>query len=266
MARPESLPLRVGVIGHGAIGSVIVRLLLSAQITGCELAGVLTRSQDCVGRVDNIDQLLEGSDLVVEAAGHSALDAYGISVVRRGIDLLVLSVGALVADQLRTTLLETKGGRVLISTGAVGGLDLLRAAAQMGPLDSVSLESIKPAKVLIQDWMSSNLIDELRTAEAPVEAFSGSAREAAIRFPASANVAATLGLATIGLDRTQVTLIGMPNVDQVRHTIRASGAAGSYEFSIENRASAENPRTSAVTPYSVVRALNDMRSPLLVGI
>jgi aspartate dehydrogenase len=258
--------MRVGVIGHGAIGSVIVRLLQAKQVTGCEFAGVLTRSHECVGRVDGIDQLLEGAHIIVEAAGHSALETYGPAVVRSGVDLLVLSVGAMVDDHLRAALIETKGGRVLISTGAIGGLDLLRAATHMRPLDSVSLETIKPANVLIQKWMDPALIDELETADTPVMAFSGTAREAAVRFPASANVAATLGLATIGLDRTHVSLVGIRSIDQVRHTIRASGAAGSYQFSIENRASDENPRTSAITPYSIVRALNDMRSSLLIGI
>jgi aspartate dehydrogenase len=209
---------------------------------------------------------LKDADIVVEAAGHTALEAYGLTIIQRGIDLLVLSVGALVADDLRATLRDTAGGRVLISTGAIGGLDLLRAATHMGPLDSVLLESTKPARVLIQSWMDPNLIAELTSADTPVKAFSGTAREAAVRFPASANVAATLGLATVGLDTAQVTLIGVRGLEQVRHTIRASGLAGSYEFSIENRVSAENPRTSAVTPYSIVRALSDMRGRLVVGI
>jgi aspartate dehydrogenase len=250
----------VGLIGHGAIGRVVADLLRENQIAGCEFAGVVTRS------AGDIEELTTAADIIVEAAGQEALIAHGLDVVRRGVDLLVLSVGALVDDELLGALREANGGRVLISTGAIGGLDLLRAAAQMGPLDSVSLETIKPARALIQTWMDDELIRDLTDSKEPIEAFIGSAREASIRFPASANVAATLGLATVGLDKTQVTMVGVPSTNQVRHTIRASGLAGTYEISIENRASQHNPRTSAVTPYSVVRALTDMGSRVLVGV
>jgi aspartate dehydrogenase len=264
-AGSQSGRIRVGLIGHGAIGRVVAHFLMENRIPGCELAGVLTQSQSCLGRVGDIYELMDSADLIVEAAGQEAMATYGLTVIEGGIDLLVLSVGALVDDTLREALRHAAGGRVMISTGAIGGLDLLRAAAYLGPLDSVSLQTIKPASAVIQKWMDNDLVARLTNPTAPVEAFNGSARSAATKFPSSANVAATLGLATIGLDKTQVTIVGGPEALQMQHTIKASGAAGTYEFSIRNRAS-DNPRTSAVTPYAVVRALTDTTSRILIGV
>lgn len=213
----------------------------------------------------DVSELVSRSDLVVEAAGHDALVTYGTAVTGGGVDLLVLSVGALVDDDLLAALRDGNG-RVLVSTGAIGGLDLLRAATRMGPLHHVSLETTKPPAVVVEPWMDAALSGRLREASGPVVAFDGTARQAAARFPASANVAATLGLATLGLDETRVTVVGDPRAERVRHVIRAAGAAGDYEVWIENHPSDRNPRTSAITPYAVVRALEDLNRPVIIGV
>lgn len=253
--------LRVGIIGRGAIGKAVAGAVQRQELPSCVLSGVVTR-----GSRTSITDLLNESDIVVEAAGHEALAEHGPHVVASGVDLLVVSVGALVDDGLMRRLRPSDGGRVLVSSGAIGGLDLLRAAAIMGPLYQVSLESRKRPDILIQPWMDSAVADRLAAGRDVVEAFTGSAREAARRFPQSANVAATLGLATIGLDATRVSIIGDPDAAAMRHTIRAAGAAGTYEIVVENTPSADNPRTSALVAYAVVRALRDLASNTLIGV
>lgn len=255
-------PLRVGVIGRGAIGGTVVRLLEEGAADGCVFSGVLTSGAG----TGDLDALVHRSDLLVEAAGHEALTRYGPVIVEAGVDLLVVSVGALVDDRLLDTLRSEGGGRLLVSAGAIGGLGLLRAAAMLGPLERVSLESTKRAEILVRPWMDPDLVSRLEAGRAPVEVFAGTAREAAARFPESANVAATLGLATTGLDATRVSVVGDPAATRTRHVIRAAGAAGAYEIAIENTPSEENPRTSAITPYAVVRALNDLRAGMVVGV
>jgi aspartate dehydrogenase len=254
-------PVRVGVIGKGAIGGTVARLLERGMAPGCIVSGVLVHRSTA----HDLDALLRRSDLVVEAAGHRALASHGPVVTGSGVDLLVVSVGALVDDDLRARLAAGGSGRLLLSSGAIGGLDLLRAASLMGPL-TVTLESTKRPEVLLRPWMDERLVRELEAGRDRVEAFTGSAREAAVRFPESANVAATLGLATAGLDETRVTVIGDPEATSVHHVIRAAGPAGAYEISIENRPSPQNPRTSAITPYAVLRALRDLRAGAVVGI
>jgi aspartate dehydrogenase len=251
--------LRVGLIGHGAIGSVIADALAARRVDGAALGGVLDPVAPREGHgVASVEELLNTADLVIEAAGHSALASYAPTVRAAGADLLVVSVGALADDELRAVVTAPAPGRVLLTTGAIGGFDTLRAAMLAGRLDMVSITSTKPARNLVRDWMTPEMVDVLTAGSEPVVAFEGTAREAARRFPESANVCATLALATVGLDATAARLVGDPAATTVRHVVAAEGAAGRYEFSFENRPSPANPKTSAITPYSVLRALGDL--------
>ncbi|HMG44141.1 MAG TPA: aspartate dehydrogenase domain-containing protein [Acidimicrobiales bacterium] len=262
----------VGVIGAGAIGSVVAEALARGEVPGCRLAGVLRRSGPTVVAagldllVASIGELVDRSDVVVEAAGAQALADHGPAVVDAGVDLLVVSVGALVDDRLRAHLCDTHEGRgrVLLSSGAIGGLDLLRAAALMGPVHSVRLTTVKRPQALERPWMSDDERAQLLRSRHPHTVFSGSARDAVRRFPDSSNVAATLALATTGFDATHVDIVAEAEAARVRHRIEVEADAGRYELTVENTPSA-NPRTSAVTPYAVLRALADRDARLIVG-
>lgn len=255
-------------IGHGAIGAVVASELAAGRVPRCSLAGVLTRShlQDVPAAVGSLDELIERSDIVVEAAGHEAVVDHAAPILAAGVDLLVVSVGALVDDELRACLTSSDlPGRLLLSSGAIGGLGLLRAAALLGSIDSVRLTTTKAPDALLAAWMTPSLTAELRTATDPVPVFEGTAREAVAHFPTSVNVSATLALATLGLDRTRVTVVADRRALRVRHVIEVDGDAGHYELHIDNTPST-NPRTSAITPYNVLRALGDMSDGIVVGL
>lgn len=284
--------LRVGLLGHGAIGSQVARALDSEQVAGAKLTGVFDPwAPHPKMSVSSAQELVAGCDLVVEAAGHEALSLHGLDVRQSGVDLLVVSVGALADEQLLAQLCgsDFQGfgaapptvspavspaasasrlpGKLYISTGAIGGLDTLLAAAQLGSFESVEMVSTKPAKNLSRSWMTEELRRSLTegadgTAGSgggePTVAYSGTARQACSLFPESANVCATLALATVGFDQTQVKLVGDPGRESVRHEIKVECESGSYEFCFENRTSAQNSKTSAIVPFSVIRALRSL--------
>lgn len=256
---------RVGVIGYGAVGSVVAEHLAAHLVEGCDLAGAYAHSPvPDAHRVPSLDALLAASDVVVEAASQDAVAAYGPTVVASGADLVVVSVGALRDDALLDRL-RTGRGRLLVTTGALGGVDQLRAAAIGGGLDRVTLTTRKPPGALVEPWMDADLVERLRTGDEVVVVFEGVAREAVARFPTSVNVAATLALVTVGFDRVGVRLIADPVARRVEHLVEAEGGLGAWSFSIGNVASRANPRTSAVTPYAVIRALGDLGAHTVVG-
>ncbi|NYZ13703.1 DUF108 domain-containing protein [Azospirillum sp. RWY-5-1] len=258
----------VGLIGRGAIGGPIIEALAAGSVPGHRLGSVLVRSPAKEYETDRLEALLAARpSLVIEAAGQDALRQHGEAVLRAGIDLLVFSIGALADAELEAVLhgAARGGGRLLLSTGAVGGLDALKALREAGAIDSVRLHSTTTCGALLRPWMDERQQAALRDATAPVPVFEGTAREACRLFPASANVSAAIALASVGLDRVTVQLVGDPQATAKRHRIEAEGADSRITMVVENRISADNPRTSRITPFAALRWLRDQAADIVVG-
>ncbi len=294
---------KVGLIGHGAIGREIASALLGKKELGNEtekepekkrftrekssdknfselkLVGVFDPFASSIvpQKVASLEELCSRKpDIIIEAAGHDALVVFGAEILKKGIDLLVLSAGALgrkwgheekaesLMEEFQQVLGEKKSGRLLISTGAIGGLDILGAAKLAGKIASAEIISEKPARNLLVPELPKDVVaaieaeiekDKKGVSSTPITAFSGNVRDAIELFPQSANVCATVGFATLGLDETKVTLIADAKLDTVIHQINLIGAVGTYELKFSNRPSEKNEKTSAVVPFSVLRAL-----------
>jgi len=257
--------VRVGLIGLGAIGRGVIELLRAEDEV--ELVGALvadpsrSRPPGSPRICGDLTQLLElHPEVVVEAAGHAALVCYGPPVLRAGIDLLLVSAGALADPEAERAIVAAAregGAQARVVSGAIGGLDAIRAAA-VGGLDRVTHTTRKPARTLLS-------AEEAQSLEAPRELFRGTAREGVLRFPESINVAAAVSLAGIGLDRTEVCVIADPTIDRNRHEVVARGAFGELRFEISNVPSDENPRTGRLVAMSVVQALRRQRARLVIG-
>jgi aspartate dehydrogenase len=255
---------RIAVIGLGAIGGSLVSSLLGESESLGTLVGVLVRkgkqngSRDRLPGVmvtDRLEELLaKKPDLVVECAGHPAVCALGPKVLSKGADLMMASSGALahesVHDELRSAA-AASGARILIPCGATAGLDGLGAMRAAG-LREVSYESTKPPEAW-RGTKAEELVD-LDALSGRCIFFEGTAREAAIRFPENANVAATIALAGIGLDRTVVRLAADSGVHGNSSRIHARSRIG--RMSIEMQAeSSGNPRTSASAAFGILNAI-----------
>jgi aspartate dehydrogenase len=156
------------------------------------------------------------------------------------------------------------GGRVVLVTGALLGLDAVRAAAQ-GELRSVRMVSRKPPRGLrgAPYLVARNIdVDAITVA---TKVFEGSARNGARGFPANVNVAAALSLAGIGPDATTLEIWADPAVTRNTHTIEVEADSARFTMTIENVPSTENPATGRITPLSVIAALRDLVAPLRVG-
>src|SRR5699024_1808342 len=77
--------------------------------------------------------------------------------------------------------------------------------------------------------------------------FEGTAREAAQQYPQNANVAATIALAGMGFDKTQVQLIADPQAQHNQHHIGAPAGFGQRQFEAQVRTLPDNAMSSALT-------------------
>jgi aspartate dehydrogenase len=156
------------------------------------------------------------------------------------------------------------GGRILVPTGALLGLDAVQAAA-VGNIDRVHMITRKPPNGLDgAPYLIEHNIAVAGLAE-PKRVFIGTAREAARGFPANVNVAAALALAGIGPDRTTIEIWADPGIDRNIHRIEVEADAARLSLQIENVPSVENPKTGRLTPLSVIALLRKLGSPLAIG-
>ena len=261
-------------IGYGAIGRVVAQGLADAA-GQARLVAVLVREE----RVDEaraalaaevpVITSLEGiaetkPDLIVECAGQGAVAEHGEVALAAGSDFLVISTGALADDSVRERLRDTaahNGSRMVLPAGAIAGIDGL-AALREGGLDRVRYTSTKPPVA----WKGTpaeaafNLDGLLQT----TVIFTGPAGEAAQRYPKNANLAATVALAGAGFDKTEVQLIADPAAKVNRSRIEAEGALGELRVEMRGAPMPDNPKTSAVTAYSILHAIRNRDSVIVI--
>ena len=206
----------------------------------------------------------DGLDAVLEAASQAALRAIAPQVLSRGVDLVALSAGAtLDADFLASllTAAQTSGARIWVPSGAIGALDVVRAA-RVGEVASITLTTTKPPLALADaPWVMEQGID-LSEVSQPRVIFSGGPVEAVRGFPQNVNVAALLALAADDPERLRVTVVADPDAPGNVHEVEALGSFGAMRLRLENRPSETNPKTSALAAQSVVALLRQLGSPL----
>ncbi|MFC6064614.1 aspartate dehydrogenase domain-containing protein [Streptomyces ochraceiscleroticus] len=256
---PTTPPIsrKVGLVGWGAIGRTVGTALAEGNVPGAELICIVDNRAlgDAPVPQLSFEDALDRCDLIVEAAGQSVVREWGERVLRSGTDLLIASTGALTDEDLASALLAAGPGRVYFTGGAVGGLDLLQAVRSLGRLTDVTLTTTKLPSTLEQPWMDEDLLHRMRTATGPVEVMRGTARDVPVKFPKSTNVAASVALAVGDLDAVRVHVVADPAAQHTRHVIEASGSHGVYRFEVQHLPDPDNPATSQVVPYAVLRSL-----------
>jgi aspartate dehydrogenase len=264
---------RLGLIGAGQISSLVLQTLQNNLPAPLDHLSVFSLPQSaararsliesigkgvarsCRIRID-LDALLDDRlDVVAECASHSAVRDYGPTILASGCELIVISIGAL-ADEGLTRILESsakKGcSRLVFPAGAVGGVDAL-SASRLSGVQEVFYTGRKPPKAWLGTPAEALLnLDELQM---PTTFFEGTARQAARQYPFNANVASTLALAGIGLDKTQVQLVADPTIAANIHEFMVQANCGNFSIRLENKPLPDNPKTSQLAAYSIAREL-----------
>jgi aspartate dehydrogenase len=273
MKEPEAVT--VGLAGFGNVGQELARRLSQGAIPEAGLIAVTARNLDKARvaaeqfdpepKVVPLDELARLCDVVIECATAEAFPEIARAVVGAGKILIAVSVGGLPNCPELIDLAREHGGRVRVASGALPGLDIIRSAAE-GRILSVHLRSrIKPGSMAHEQYVRDRGFDfETAPPSAPVKVFEGSAAEAAAAFPRHFNVAVTLSLGGIGLDRTTVEVWVDPDIPGAIHQVEVDAEDIGLTLISRNRPSA-NPRTSRIVAPSILAALRSLVAPLQVG-
>ncbi|MGB7035015.1 MAG: aspartate dehydrogenase [Xanthobacteraceae bacterium] len=264
--------LRVGVAGLGAVGLGVAKRL-ETGIPGLVLAAIAVRDKekarrllpDAGGRIAiaAADALAQSCDIVLECLPPALFRGVAISAIDGGRIFMPLSVGQLLENWDLVERAKAAGARILVPTGALIGLDAVRAAAE-GTIHSVTMITRKPpngldgAPYLVERGISLSGLKE------PKKIFDGSARDGARGFPANVNVAAALSLAGIGPDRTHLEIWADPALTRNTHRIEVEADTARFSMTIEGVPS-DNPRTGRIVPLSAIAALRGLVAELKVG-
>lgn len=265
---------RLAIAGLGTIGLAVARRIDDGEIPGIVLTAVSAQDREAAAKrlsdfnsppqVLPLDELAGAADIVVECAPAAVFLEVADSVITQGKTLVPLSVGVLLKHPELTERLEETGAKIVVPTGALLGLDAVKAVAE-GEVESIRMTTRKPpAGLKGAPHLLRNKI-EVEGLSEPLKVFSGNAREAAIGFPANVNVGAALALAGIGPERTQVEIWADPTVTRNTHSISVESDSSRLTMTIENIPTPENPPTGKITALSVMATLRRLVSPMVVG-
>lgn len=265
---------KLGIAGLGAIGLKVARMIDGGTVPGITVAAVSANDKPRAAQkvadftappvVCTLAELSEHADIIIECAPASVFADVAGPAVERGRMFMPLSVGALLNHMDLVDRARETGARIIVPTGALIGLDTVRAMA-VGEITSVRLETRKPPGGLRgAPHLVENNIDVDNLSE-PLCVFRGTAREAARAFPANVNVAAALALAGVGPDKTTIEVWADPAIDRNQQTVTIESDTGEATMRIRNIPSDENPRTGRIVANSVIATLDRLTAPLVAG-
>jgi len=266
--------LKVGIIGCGTIGAEMARACQTGLKDYVDLAGIcdlITEKAELLQKslkgktpLLKLDDLMNRSDLIVEAAGA------GISaeILKKAIDckkdVLIMSIGGLLGNESLLDKAEKCGIKVYLPSGALCGIDGLKSAS-VGKIDSVTLTTRKPPKGLERaPYIVKNNID-LSSIKEETLVFEGTANDAVKGFPQNVNVAALLSLAGLGAANTRVRIVTSPGYTKNIHEVEIKGESGDIMTRTENLPSKVNPKTSQLAVFSAIATLKGIVKKVHIG-
>ncbi len=263
-------------IAIGSVGTIGLKVAhtLDQGITGLKLAAVSASSpESATAKVQNFnsppasvlpESLADNADIIVECAPAEIFRSIAEPAIDKGKILMPLSVGALLSHWDLVDRAADTGARILVPSGALLGLDAVRAAGE-GILEKVTMVTRKPPAGLAgAPYLVDNNIDIENLTE-PKLVFEGTARDGAKGFPANVNVAAALSLAGPGPDNTALQIWADPTINRNTHTIQVVADSASFEMKMQSIPTPEKPATGRIVALSVIASLRAQVATLVVG-
>jgi len=254
---------KIGVAGCGALGTIVCKALQEG-IDGYDFVGVSDITNPDFG-VPNMSfaELAQACDMVVECLPPAVVPDLAKEVLSRNKNLVMISACSLLLSPQIKEILTKSEGRILVPSGAIAGLDAI-SALNCAQIDSATIATTKPPRGLKgAPYITAQNIDLDNITEKTL-IFRGNAFEAAKAFPANVNVAATLSLAGIGPEKTQVEVWADPDAKGNCHEIIVKGGSSTIKTSVENLPDPSNPKSSMLAGHSIVATLKKQTTPIVV--
>ena len=274
----------IAIIGCGAIGYEISKSIDNQNVPNCRILALFDEDEERLNHLEkdltnkpdaifiNFDDFINSDvfkkiDFVIEAASIEAAQRYSVRLLEKGKDIMIMSTGSFsnsLFNQEVLHLIRTKGRRVYLPSGAIGGADILRAVKgyveEVVLITTKSINSIKGAPFFLRHGIKVESIVEQTTI------FDGSAEEAIKEFPSNVNVSALVSLAGIGFHKTRVKVVVDPYLETNQHEIKVKWKYGQFYIRINNSPSPSNPKTSYLAVLSAIECLKSaLTSDIQIG-
>jgi len=267
--------LKVGIVGCGAIGSSLAKAIVSDFSDKAELTSLYDIEVEKAYNLQvkfgkklaalNLEDLINKVDLVIEATRADTAFDIAKKTISNSRDIMIMSVGGILEHykELRV-LTEEKKARVFIPSGAICGIDGLKAAT-CGKINKVILTTKKPPKAFLGAPYILKKKIRLDNIDKDTVLFEGNASQATKAFPQNINVAATLSIAGIGPQATIVRIVASPDLERNIHEIEIESDAGRIITRSENVIHPDNPKTSYLAVLSAIATLKQILEPIKIG-
>lgn len=268
--------LKIGIVGCGAIGSSLAQAIVSDFSDKAELVSLyditIENSYKLANKFSNqklvalnLEDLMNRVDLVIEAAKVESAFEIAKKTISLGKDIMIMSVGGIIehAEELGA-LAQEKGASVFIPSGAVCGIDGLKAAAT-SKICRVTLTTKKPPRAFVGVPYVLKRKIRLDNINEDTVIFEGNALTAVRAFPQNINVAAILSIAGVGPENTLVRIVVSPNITKNTHEIEIESDAGKIFIRAENVIHPDNPKTSFLAVLSAIATLRQILEPVKIG-
>ena len=265
--------MNVGIVGFGSIGSEVAKALVNG-VEDFSLYGITSRSKskakERIAKLDknikiyDLETLVDNCEIIIDCAPKEAFRDIATKCINKERKLITVSGSGILDNLDLEELANTKNSQIILATGAILGLDALRAASESN-INSVTMTTRKPPNALSNAPFVINNNIELNNLLEQKLIFKGSATDGAKAFPANVNVAAAVGLAGIGANKTKLEIWADPKLKRNTHKVEVDSDSAIFEMSIQNVQTPENPGTGKITGLSVIACLRGLKSSFKIG-
>jgi aspartate dehydrogenase len=268
---------RLAIVGCGAIGSLVARLLekkkSSFRVTAVfdtfvSSSKKLSKNLKSHPKVcQSLSEIFTYCDFVLEAGSIQAVFQVAQASLKKRKPVILMSTGGFLLNRKQLSILANRyQTKIYLPSGALCGLDGVKAARQMGKKLKAEITTTKPPKGYFgAPGLTESQKKALSKANSSFGLYNGNVFGAIKRFPANVNVAATMALASGKPERLKVRVIADPKIKSNQHQIRVSGTFGELIAVTRNRPSRENPKTSALAIQSALALFQRLESFVEVG-